>query len=171
MDAKQEQKSLQENPLPVTIGTVIDYVTNCPADKVLTSITRIDDEIDTIQQAVQPYLTALQMQRNVLLERAKMERIMEDSHALLIEVKGKQMRNEISDLDTFKLQFPDGFAAIRKQQESDLTDKYQKNLRELADAKVPLTLADKKIGKEAVTAFVGYQPVTITYEVRKRGSE
>jgi hypothetical protein len=171
MTTTEERKDMIANALPlepVTVGVLIDYVSNCPADRVLTNITLIDAELDKIESALKPYVTQLGIQRNKLLERAKAESITEDSEAMLVEKRGKQFRNEIQDLEAFKLSFPEGYETIREQQEKDIEDAYKMANRELEESKIPLTLADKKIGKDAVTEFVGYKPVTITYEVLRK---
>ena len=170
MTTNEENQSLTECPLPpepVTLA-VVDYATNCPAERVLTSILMIDEQMANIEASVTPYLRNLSEQREKLLARAQKENIKEDAEAVLLEVQGKLMRNEISDLDAFSETFPGKLEVIRRQQEADLTDKYQKNLEEIADSKIPLTLADKKIGKDKITEFVGYKPQTITYEIRRK---
>lgn len=164
------QENLKECPLPLEPVTlaVVDYASNCPADRVLTSILMIDEQMANIEAAVTPYLRNLTEQREALLSRAIKENIKEDGEALLLEVPGKLLRNEISDLDAFSEAFPGKLEVIRRQQEADLTDKYTKNLEEIAESKIPLTLADKKIGKDKVTEFVGYKPQVITYEIRRK---
>lgn len=170
MTTTEENQSLTECPLPLEPVTlaIVDYATNCPAERVLTSILMIDEQMANIEASVAPYLRNLSEQREKLLARAQKESITEDAEAVLLEVQGKLMRNEISDLDAFSETFPGKLEIIRRQQEADLTDKYQKNLEEIADSKIPLTLADKKIGKDKITDFVGYKPQTITYEVRRK---
>jgi DNA polymerase III delta prime subunit len=170
MSTNEETRSMNDCPLPLEPVTlaIVNYETNCPADRVLTSILMIDEQMASIEATVTPYLRNLTEQREKLLARAIQNNIMEDSQALLIEVQGKLMRNEISDLEAFSVAFPGKLEVIRRQQEADLTDKYTKNLEEIAESKVPLTLADKKIGKEKITEFVGYKPQTISYEIRRR---
>ncbi len=171
MEAKDEQLSLRDEPLPplsFEIKAPEDYVTNCPETRVLISVLIIDEEINRIQEAVQPYLNNLQAQKNALIERAKKEAIMEDLGAVMVEVKGKLFRNEIEDVEKFRQTFPEGYEQIRDSQKRDIEDKHQKNLKDLEKSKIPLILADKKIGKDATTAFVGYRPQTITYEIQKK---
>ena len=170
MTTNEENKSLTECPLPpepVTLA-VVDYATNCPAERVLTSILMIDEQMANIEASVTPYLRNLSEQREKLLNRAKKENIKEDSEAMLVEIPGKQMRNEIADVDAFSAVFESGYKAIRETQKKDIEDDAAKKIAGLEDSKIPLTLADKKIGKDKVTDFVGYKPQTITYEVRKR---
>ena len=170
MTTTEENKSLTECPLPLEPVTlaVVDYVRNCPADRVLTSILMIDEQMANIEASVTPYLRNLSEQREKLLNRAKKENIKEDSEAMLVEIPGKQMRNEIADVDAFSAVFESGYKAIRETQKKDIEDDAAKKIAGLEDSKIPLTLADKKIGKDLVTNFVGYKPQTITYEVRKR---
>lgn len=170
MSTTEENKSLTECPLPLEPVTlaVVDYVRNCPADRVLTSILMIDEQMANIEASVTPYLRNLSEQREKLLNRAKKENIKEDSEAMLVEIPGKQMRNEIADVDAFSAVFESGYKAIRETQKKDIEDDAAKKIAGLEDSKIPLMLADKKIGKDIVTNFVGYKPQTITYEVRKR---
>ena len=60
------------------------------------------------------------------------------------------------------------YETIREVQEKDIEEKYKKQMRELEKSKITLTLADKYVGKDAITAFVGYRPQTITYEIQKK---
>jgi len=53
-------------------------------------------------------------------------------------------------------------------QEKDIDEKHKKQIREIEESKIPLTLADKYVGKDKVTEFVGFKPTVITYEVRRR---
>ena len=169
MSTQEETKDLLLNPLPPEISiAVVDYVTNCPADRVLTNITLIDAEIEKIQQALKPYLTSLGTQREKLLTRAKDEKITEDSEAVLIEIPGRQMRNEISDNEAFAEIYPAEVKAIRDLQRADIQSKFDVELSRVDHSKIPLTLADKKVGKEKVTAFVGYKASAITYEVQRK---
>jgi hypothetical protein len=170
MGTTEERKSLNQEPLPlqpVTIA-VLDYEKNCPADRVLTNILLIDEQIQSIQQAVSPHITALNMQRNALLQRALKEQILSDDNAMLMGIEGKQFRNDIEDLEAFQLAFPEGYQQIRDAQKKDIDDRHDTAVRELHDSPIPLGLADKKVGKDKVTEFVGFQPVKVTYEVRKK---
>ena len=170
MTTNEENQSLTECPLPLEPVTlaVVDYVRNCPADRVLTSILMIDEQMANIEASVTPYLRNLSEQREKLLNRAKKENIKEDSEAMLVEIPGKQMRNEIADVDAFSAVFESGYKAIRETQKKDIEDDAAKKIAGLEDSKIPLTLADKKIGKDKVTEFVGYKPQTITFDVRRK---
>jgi hypothetical protein len=152
---------------PVTLA-IVNYETNCPADRVLTSILMIEEQMANIEASVTPYLRNLLEQREKLLARAKKENIKEDSEALLIETEGKKNRNEISDLESFELQFPGAIEKIRTEQRRKLTVKYDKDLAKVPDEDIGLGLADEIVGKNKITEFVGYKPQTITYEIRRR---
>ncbi len=170
MSTQDERKSLKESPLPpqaVSIA-VLDYETNCPAERVLTNILLIEEQMINIQKAIQPHLAALTMQRNALMNRALTENILSDDNAVLFGVEGKKTRNKITDLEAFELSFPEEFKMIRAAQELELNNKHALALKDLPDSEIPLGLADDLIGKKAVTDYVGYQPTKITYEVRKR---
>jgi hypothetical protein len=173
MSTQDENKSLKNEPpppQPVSIA-VVDYEKNCPADRVLTNILLIDEQIDRIQAAVKPHLTALTMQRNALMARARQEQILSDDNAVLLGIEGKKNRNKITDNEAFELAFPEEFKMIREVQKKKIDDDHTLALKELPDSEIPLGLADEKVGKKIVTEFVGYQPTTITYEVRKRIKE
>lgn len=170
MGTQEERKQLNQEPLPlqpVTIA-VLDYVKDCPADRVLTNILLIDEQMDSIQRSISPHMTSLTMQRNALLQRALKEQILSDANAVLMGVEGKQMRNEIQDIDGFHMTFPEGYKQIREAQKKDIDDKHETAITELEESPIPLGLADKKVGKDRVTEFVGFKPVKVTYEVRKR---
>ena len=170
MSTKDEQKSLNKNPLPpqaVSIA-VLDYATNCPAERVLTNILLIDEQLERIQNAVQPHLTSLTMQRNALMNRARAENILSDDNGVLLGIEGKKIRNKITDNEAFELAFPEEVKMIREAQKMKIDDDHTLALKELPNSEIPLGLADEKVGKKAVTEFVGYQPTTITYVVRKR---
>ena len=172
MSTKDERKSLISDPLPMDLTELsriipVNYSVVGP-DKVLTSIVEIDEQVARVQQVLAPFVKYMQDQRDALMKRAQDEGISKDAGAVLVEIPGKQMRNKITDLDAFKLQFPQEYESIREQQEKDIDDAYKKANRDLEESEIPLTLADKKCGKDAVTEFVGYKPVTITYEVRRK---
>ena len=167
MTTKEESKELTQEPLPVTVGVMLDYVTNCPAERVLSHILLIDEETEKIRQALTPYLAKLESQRNQLLDRARKEGITENADAVLLTIEGRKERNDI-DLESFALTYPDQLKQIREDQRKAITDKQANLLKAVDESAIPLTMADKKIGKDAVTAFVGYQPVKVTYEVRRK---
>jgi len=170
MKAKEEQKSLIAEPLPISNlanMVMVDYTLVGP-DKVLTSIVQIDEQVDQIQQVLQPFIGNLMMQREALMKRAQDEDIKQDAGAVLIETEGKKNRNEIEDLDTFELQFPGKLQKIRDEQKRKITVKYEKDVAKVPDSPVPLGVADEIVGKDLITEFVGYQPVKVTYQVQRR---
>ncbi len=174
MSTQDERQDLMQNPIPLDLKplqsvAIIDYVTNCPADRVLTSIVLIDEQVGKIQEALAPYLKNLGEQRERLVARAVSENITEDVEAVLVEKTGKVFRNEIDDLKGFKNTFPTEYEQIRADQRKALNDKYENNLAAVDESKIPLGLADGKVGKDRVTAFVGYRPQVITYEVVRKG--
>jgi len=170
MTTQEERRDLLKEllpPEPVQIA-VLDYVKDCPANRVLTNILLIDEQMQSIQQAVSPHLSSLTMQRNVLMDRALKEQILSDDNAVLLGIEGKQNRNKIEDLEAFELAFPQEYRMIREVQKKEIDDNHELAISCLDDASIPLGLADDKVGKKRVTEFVGYQPVKVTYEVRKR---
>ena len=170
MNAKDESKSLIAEPLPISNlanMVMVDYTCVGP-DRVLTSIVQIDEQVDQIQQILQPFIGNLMKQREALMKRALDESITEGIGAVLIETKGKKNRNEIEDFETFELQFPGAIEKIRNEQRRKITVKYDKDLAEIPDSDIPLGVADEIVGKKPVTDFVGYQPVKVTYEVQRK---
>jgi hypothetical protein len=170
MNPKEEKKSLIAEPLPISNlanMVMVDYTLVGP-DKVLTSIVQIDEQVDQIQQVLQPFIGNLMMQREALMKRAQDEDIKEDAGAVLIETEGKKNRNEIEDLETFELQFPGKLLKIRDEQKRKITVKYEKDVAKVPDSDVPLGVADEIVGKDLITEFVGYQPVKVTYQVQRR---
>jgi hypothetical protein len=116
-------------------------------------------------------LEALQTYKKVLLNRAISENIREDSSAYLVEIPGKQMRNPITDIQKFKETFREGYHVIRDSQKRDLQDTYQRDIDNLEVSSIPLTLADKKVGKDLITQFTGFKPQEIKIVVqRKQGT-
>jgi len=170
MKAKEEQKSLIAEPLPISNlanMVMVDYTLVGP-DKVLTSIVQIDEQVDQIQSVLAPFLSNLMKQRESLMKRAQDEDIKEDAGAVLIETEGKKNRNEIEDLETFEMQFPFALQKIRIEQVRKLTVKYDKDCVKVSGSPVPLGVADEIVGKDRITKFVGYQPVKVTYQVQRR---
>lgn len=172
MDPKKEQKSLIAEPLPVNLSDIAKIVPNdysmVGPDKVLTSIVEIDEMVEKVQEILAPFVKHMQDQREALMKRAQDEGIKENKDAILIEIPGKQMRNEIADIEAFRCRFNDEYEVIRQVQEKDIDEKHKKAMREIEESKIPLTLADKYVGKDKVTEFVGFKPTVITYEVRRR---
>ena len=171
MSTQIEREDLKQNPLPmipVTIHPVQDRVNNCPAEVVLDRVLDIDAELQRIQNAIGPVVQYLQDQRQALMNRAAQEGITQSAGAVLIEKEGKKIRNEIANIEEFKFLYPEAYETIREVQKKDIEEKYKKQNRELEESKIPLTLADKYVGKEKVTEYVGYQPPKITYEIVPR---
>lgn len=134
-----------------------------PSDKLLTTITIIDHYIGLAQGEMR-FLNNL---KTGLLSRAIKEGVESDSGAVMIRVAGKQMRNPIINPKKFAEMYPEAYGMIRTQQKIKEHEKYTKTIEGIDDGEIPLGLADNCIGKENVSAFTGYQPQQITYEVRK----
>jgi hypothetical protein len=173
MSTQDEREDLKENPLPVQSSDIksvsnVDYVTGCPSSLVLTRILLIDDEMNRINDEIMPYLTSLSKQRETLLKRAINEKITSDDDAMIAEKYGKQMRNHITDIPTFKAKFPDAYTKIRLKQLENLNDDYNKSLKMVKDSEIPLGIADDILGKAVVTEYTGVLPVKTTYEVVRK---
>lgn len=172
MSTRDERKSLMSETLPVNLSELakivpVNYSMVGP-DKVLTSIVEIDEQVARVQEILAPFVKYMQDQRDALMTRALEEHITENPGAVLLEIEGKKMRNEITDIEAFCCAFNEEYQTIREVQGKDIEAKYQKQKRELETSKIPLTLADKYVGKDRITEFVGVQPVRVTYEVRRR---
>lgn len=168
MGTQDERKELAAKPLPVIQSiAVIDYVTNCPADRVLTSIVLIDEQLAALAEQMKPFVEVMNHQREVLLDRAKRESIDEDACAVLVRETGERYRASI-DVESFGTTYPHVLEQIRADQEKEIRDKAENKIKSLPNAPIPLGLADKKLGKQLVTDFVGYLPQTVTYEVRRK---
>jgi hypothetical protein len=90
---------------------------------------------------------------------------------VLIEIPGKKMRNPILDIEHFKTTFPGGYRDIRNQQKIDLEEIHKRDLTFLEVSPIPLGIADKKIGKDIITEFIGYKPQEVNIVVqRKQGT-
>ena len=176
MSTQDEREDLEKFPMPltaITIKPVKDYTTNCPALQVLDNILAIDTEMERIQTGIAPYLVNLTKQRDALLQRAIRENLQEGRLAVLNINPGRQNRNNIEDLIAFQLQFPAGYKVIRDRQKRELDEQHEIAVKSVEDSKIPLLLADDVVGKKAVTGFVGFQPVKLTYEVlpKKRSDQ
>ena len=172
MSTQDERKELMANPLPPDLSELgkmapVDY-TLVASDRVLTSIVQVDDQIQKINDLISPFLQNLSSQREALMDRAKKENIHEDAGAVIVELWGKQFRNEIDNIEKFRQTFKNEYKVIREVQEKDIEEKYKKQMRELEESKISLALADKYIGKDIVTEFVGYKPQTISYKVERK---
>jgi hypothetical protein len=160
MNPREEARDLIINPLP----TDVEVYSACPTTLVLETIYFLSEAIE--QEEL--HLAYLKNEREKLKSRAISENIKDSEKFILIETPGKKMRNPIKDIAAFRSKFSTGYSAIRLRQLNDLTDKFEKERAEIDTAPIPLGLADKKIGEDAVTEFVGYQPQVVKVEVRKK---
>ena len=136
-------------------------------DEVLTTITDLDMFIEILEDNHD----VLMAHKKALLKRAISENIREDANAYLVEMPGKLVRNPIADIQKFKETFREGYHVIRDSQKRDLQDTYQRDIDNLEVSSIPLTLADKKVGKDLVTQFTGFKPQEIKVVVqRKQGT-
>lgn len=137
-----------------------------PRDMVLSYIVSIDEHLVGLEQESKD----LRAVKSALIGRAISEDITEDARAYVEKVVGKNYRNEIQGelLVKFKEIFPLQYEGIRKKQVIELNDKLTERLHSLPNAEIPLSIADKEIGKVEVTAFTGYKPQTVSIEVRKK---
>ena len=168
MTTQEENLTIRNEPPEIPKGTWLIKKLNggVASDDVLTTITDIDLFIEILQSN----LEALETYRKVLVSRAMVENLREDAGAILIEVPGKNVRNPILDIEHFKTTFPEGYCMIRNQQIRDIEEAYQQDIAHIETAHIPLTLADKKLGKDVVTGFTGYKPQEVKIVVqRKRG--
>ena len=169
MTTQEENQTIRLTPpdIPKASWLIQKCVTGVPKEEVLTTIT----DIDLFLEILESNLEALQTYKKVLLNRAISENIREDASAYLVEIPGKQMRNPIADIQKFKETFREGYHVIRDSQKRDLQDTYQRDIDNLEVSSIPLTLADKKVGKDLITQFTGFKPQEIKIVVqRKQGT-
>ena len=169
MTTQEENETIKLTPpdIPKASWLIKKCVNGVSSDEVLTTITDIDLFIEILECNLQ----ALETYKKVLIGRAIAENIKEDFCAILIEIPGKQMRNPITDIEAFKTNFPNGYHMIRDQQKRDLKESYDKDIQHLDVSSIPLTLADKKMGKDLVTTYVGFKPQEVKVVVqRKQGT-
>ena len=166
MTTTEENETIRLTPpdIPKASWLIRKCVTGVSKEEVLTTITDLDLFIEILESN----LEALSTYKKVLLNRAISENIREDANAYLIEIPGKQMRNPITDIEKFKAEFREGYATIRDQQKRDLQDTYQRDIQNIDASTIPLTLADKKIGKEVVTQFTGFKPQEVKIIVQRK---
>ena len=166
MTTQEENQTIRLTPpdIPKASWLIQKCVTGVSKEEVLTTITDLDLFIEILESN----LEALSTYKKVLLNRAISENIREDANAYLIEIPGKQMRNPITDIEKFKAEFREGYATIRDQQKRDLQDTYQRDIQNIDASTIPLTLADKKIGKEVVTQFTGFKPQEVKIIVQRK---
>jgi len=159
MNPKDEQKSLQEHPLPTD---AMDF-SACDTDMVLSTIAYLDEAIESVTEQREYY----QEQRDLLLNRALTEGIERSGGYVLFTIPSTLQRNRIADIHAFSERFPEGYTAIRRQQSQNLIDKFNRDASAVDNSDIPLGIADAKLGKDLVTEFTGFQPQKLTAEVRK----
>jgi hypothetical protein len=166
MTTAEENLTIKIEPpeIPKASWLIRKCVAGVSKDEVLTTITDIDLFIEILESN----LSALETYKKVLLNRALNEGIKEDYGAVLIEIPGKKLRNPITDIQHFQTTFPEGYRAIREQQKIDIDEEYRRDILNLNISTIPLTLADKKVGKDVVTEFVGYRPQEVKIVVQRK---
>lgn len=157
MNPQDEAKDLLINPLP----SDANVYSTCNSALILENMAFLKESIE--QEELR--LSYLKSELDKLKSRAISENIKEQGNFYLIEIPGKKMRNPIKDIAEFRKRFSVGYSAIRLQQLNDLTDRFEKERLGIDNAPIPLGLADKKIGEDAVTGFVGYQAQTVKVDV------
>lgn len=135
-----------------------------PSTIVITAMADIDELVDMFQDEIR-HLSEI---RQGLMNRAISGNLKEDRGAMLIEKPGKLMRNSISDIPRFAIEFPNEYAMIRDQQKRDVVMECNKYIDHVDDAVIPLMLADRMVGKDRVSRFVGTKPQTIEYKVMRK---
>jgi predicted transcriptional regulator len=149
MDAKDEQRSLTENPLPLVV--ILDP---------LTRVWEYDSQIAKLQEQI----ADLHQKRAEALNYAIQEQISEDENYRLDRKAGRILR-EI-DPDKFREVFPREWEMMREIEINDLNAKIAN-----AGKKISVTLADKLIKKPVLNAAPGVVTVTQapdTYQVVKK---
>lgn len=152
------RKAIEMSGVPMTTSFA-----TVPKEEVLETIVQLDEIIESISE----FAAYVKEQREKLLTRAMVENIETTGRFYLITTPGPLKRNPINNITKFAERFPEGYTAIRNQQGQDLIDKFNRDLERLKFSEIPLTLADKKIGKDAVTEYVGFKPQEVKAEVRK----
>ena len=159
LDNVQEKETLPDN-----MGDANQYVA-CQSDMVLQTIIYLEQKIEQAQEQ----MAFMVRQKELLLNRALKENInTSGDYALYTIPTGPLKRNPIKNIADFKEKFREAYAVIRDQQKRDLQDAYQRDIQNIEAAVIPLTLADKKAGKDCITDYVGYAPQAMKVEVRKR---
>lgn len=149
MDAKAEQQSLKDNPLPTTeIKNPLSYVFD------------LDAQIATLSET----LADLTRLRTEALDYAVKNNIHEDDNCRIDE---KYRKTRTLDIDKFKAVFPDAFQQCCDRERREIEEKIAG-----VGKKVLLTMADALVGKTALEAAPGVVLVkeTIVYNVVRRGS-
>lgn len=138
MDAKAEQKSLIDCPLPKTL--------------IINPLTRVWD-IDGQIKLLQDQIADLMQQRKEALDYAIAEQIAEDENCRL-DVKAGRIVRAINP-EKFREVFPQEWEMMRQIEIKDLTDKIAH-----AGEKISVTLADKLVKKPVLNAAPGVVTVT-----------
>lgn len=166
MTTVEENKTIHLTPpdIPKSSWLVRKCVNGVSSDEVLTTISDIDLFIEILESN----LEALGNYKKVLMNRAISENIKEDYGAIRIDIPGDKRRNPITDIEHFKTTFPAGYKVIRLQQKQDMQDSHMLKIASLEDSDIPLTLADKKLGKDVVTQFTGFKPQEVKIVVQRK---
>jgi hypothetical protein len=159
MSTQDEKKDLVKNPLPVDAMVFA----SCPPDEVLQNIAYLTEAIESTQD----HVNYLQRQLDVLKGRAIAENINESGEYYLVEIPGKKLRNPI-DILKLRVMHVYEYKRIRLHQMNDLINKFEKDRDNIESTPIPLLLADKVVGSEMITNFVGYQPQKVAVEVRRK---
>jgi hypothetical protein len=147
MDARAEQASLREDPLPPVV--------------IINPLTRVWD-IDGQIAALQEQITELQQARAEALEYAIREQIAEDENCRLYR---KVRRIRSLDADRFREVFPEEYMIA-----CDIERKEKEEALNHIGEKINLTLVDKLIKKPALAAAQGVISVkeSVSYAVVRR---
>ena len=166
MTTQEENKTIHLTPpdIPKAAWLVRKCVNGVSSDEVLTTISDIDLFIEILESN----LEALGNYKKILMNRAISENIREDYGAIRIDIPGDKRRNPITDIEHFKITFPDGYKVIREQQKRDMQDSHMLKIASLEGSEIPLTLADKKLGKDVVTQFTGFKPQEVKIVVQRK---
>lgn len=156
MTTEEERRDMQHYPLPVDAN----IYSECPTNLVLANIAFLQESIEHEEA----HISYLKSEMEKLKSRAIAENLKDQGRFFLIETVGKKMRNPI-DIVEFSRKFPDIYMKIRDRQYLDLADKHEKERQNLTCSPIPLGLADKVMGSDAVTELVGFKPQTVTVTV------
>jgi hypothetical protein len=149
MDAKAEQRSLNECPLPPVV--------------ILDPLTRVW-EYDTQIAALQEQIADLSQKRAEALNYAIQEQIAEDENCRLDRKAGRILR--AINPDKFREVFPDKYEIIKQLEIDELNLKITH-----AGEKIPVGVADKLVKKPVLNAAPGVVTVTQapdTYQVVRK---
>jgi hypothetical protein len=149
MDARDEQRSLNECPLPPVV--------------ILDPLTRVW-EYDTQIAALQEQIADLSQKRAEALNYAIQEQIAEDENCRLDRKAGRILR--AINPDKFREVFPDKYEIIKQLEIDELNLKITH-----AGEKIPVGVADKLVKKPVLNAAPGVVTVTQapdTYQVVRK---